>query len=167
MIDLPVNYARVLFDMNLDTEPVEEMRALLTESAELKDALCNPLFRKAEKRRVIDRLFPESTRSFVKVMCDNDDIGCTDEMFDAYDAMVREREETVKAVFTYVTEPDEAQVERLKKKIAKDYNKKNVELELVQDPSLIGGFVLTVEDSVLDQSVKTSMTRLKRHFTER
>lgn len=167
MIDLPVNYARVLFDMNLDPEPVKEMRALLTESAELEDALCNPLFRKAEKRRVIDRLFPESTRSFVKVMCDNDDIGCSGEMFDAYDAMVREREETVKAVFTYVTEPDEAQVERLKKKIAKDYNKKNVELELVHDPSLMGGFVLTVEDSVLDQSVKTSMTRLKRHFTER
>ncbi|MGN1349505.1 MAG: ATP synthase F1 subunit delta [Anaerovoracaceae bacterium] len=167
MIDLPVNYARVLFDMNLDPGQVEEMRALLTESAELEDALCNPLFRKAEKRRVIDRLFPESTRSFVKVMCDNDDIGCSGEMFDAYDAMVRERDETVKAVFTYVTEPDEAQVERLKKKIAKDYNKKNVELELVHDPSLIGGFVLTVEDSVLDQSVKTSMTRLKRHFTER
>lgn len=167
MIDLPVNYARVLFDMNLDPEPVKEMRALLTESAELEDALCNPLFRKAEKRRVIDRLFPESTRSFVKVMCDNDDIGCSGEMFDAYDAMVREREETVKAVFTYVTEPDEAQVGRLKKKIAKDYNKKNVELELVHDPSLMGGFVLTVEDSVLDQSVKTSMTRLKRHFTER
>jgi F-type H+-transporting ATPase subunit delta len=100
-------------------------------------------------------------------MSDNDDIECADEMLDAYDAMIREKEETVKATFAYVTEPDDAQIEQLKKKIAKDYNKKNVVLQLVHDPSLIGGFVLTVEDSVLDQSVKTSMTKLKRHFTER
>jgi F-type H+-transporting ATPase subunit delta len=167
MIDLPVNYAKVLFDMNIESEQIEEMRELLTESAELRDVLINPLFKKAEKRNVIDKLFPQSVRSFVKVMSDNDDIECADEMLDAYDAMIREKEETVKAAFAYVTEPDDAQIEQLKKKIAKDYNKKNVVLQLVHDPSLIGGFVLTVEDSVLDQSVKTSMTKLKRHFTER
>lgn len=167
MIDLPANYARVLFDMNIEAEQVEEMRSLLTESAELTEALMNPLVRKVEKRNVIDKLFSQSVRSFVKVMSDNDDIECAGEMFEAYDAMVRERDETVKATFTYVTKPDDAQIEQLKKKIAKDYNKKNVELELEQDKSLIGGFVLTVGDTVLDQSVKTSMTRLQRHFAER
>lgn len=167
MIDLPVNYARVLFDMNIESEQTEQMRVLLTESKELREALLNPLVRKAEKRSVIDKLFPESVRSFVKVMSDNDDIECIDEMFEAYDAMIREREDTVKAVFTYVTKPDDAQIEQLKKKIAKDHNKKNVVLQLVHDPSIIGGFVLAVGDSVLDQSVKTSMTRLQRHFAER
>ena len=167
MIDLPVNYARVLFDMNIEPEQVEESRALLTESAEIRDALINPLFRKAEKRRVIDKLFPESVRNFVKVMSDNDDMECVDEMFDAYDGFVRESQETVKATLTYVTAPEDDQIEKLKNKIAKDYSKKNVELELVQNPSLIGGFVLTVGGNVLDQSVKTSMTRLQRHFAER
>ena len=167
MIDLPANYARVLFDMNIEAEQVEEMRSLLTESAELTEALMNPLVRKVEKRNVIDKLFSQSVRSFVKVMSDNDDIECAGEMFEAYDAMVRERDETVKATFTYVTKPDDAQIEQLKKKIAKDYKKKNVVLELEQDKSLIGGFVLTVGDTVLDQSVKTSMTRLQRHFAER
>jgi len=167
MIDLPVNYARVLFDMNVESEQIEQMRGLLVESADLRNALIHPLFRKNEKRNVIDKLFPQSVRSFVKVMSDNDDIDCAVEMFDAYDAMVREKANTVTATFTYVTEPDDAQIKQLKKKIAKDYNKKNVDLKLVQDPSLIGGFVLTVEGYVLDQSVKTSMTKLQRHFTER
>ena len=115
MIDLPTNYARVLFDMNIEAEQVEDMRALLTESPELKEALTNPLVRKAEKRNVIDKLFPQSVRSFVKVMSDNDDIECADEMLEAYDAMVRESKSTVKAVFTYVTKPDDAQIEQLKK----------------------------------------------------
>lgn len=167
MIDLPANYARVLFDMNIEAEQTEEMRALLMDSKELRDALSNPLVRKAEKRGIIDKLFPQSVRSFVKVMSDNDDMECIDEMFEAYDAMVREKNETVKAVFTYVTKPDDAQIEQLKKKIAKDYNKKNVILQLEQDESLIGGFVLAVGDTVLDQSVRTSMTKLQRHFAER
>ena len=167
MIDLPVNYARVLFDMNIESEQIEEMRGLLMDSAELRDALIHPLFRKSEKRNVIDRLFPDQVKSFVKVMSDNDDIDQIGEMFEAYDAMVRERENTITGTFTYVTEPDPAQIEALKKKIAADHGKKNVELRLVEDPSLIGGFILSVDGYVLDRSVKTSMTRLQRHFAER
>ena len=167
MIDLPVNYARVLFDMKIESGQIEETRELLTGSPELFDALVNPLVRKSEKRNVIEKLFPQSVQSFVKVMSDNDDVALATEMFDAYDALVRKDNDTVKAVLTYVTKPDDAQIEQLKKKIAKDYNKKNVALQLVEDPSIMGGFILTVEDSVLDQSVKTSMKKLKRHFAER
>ena len=159
MIDLPVNYAKVLFEMDIKSEQVKESRNLLTKSEELRQALTNPLVRKSEKRSVIEKLFPKPVWSFVKVM--------SDEMFEAYDRLVYEKENTVHAVLTYVTKPDDAQIKRLKKKIAKDYNKGNVVLQLVEDPSLIGGFVLTIGDSVLDQSVKTSMKKLKRHFTER
>lgn len=166
MIDLPLNYAKVLFDMNVDTEQLKNARELLGDK-ELLDALESPLVRKAEKRRVIDRLFPESIRNFVKVMSDNGDVSCAAEMFDAYDAMVRDRESTVVATFAYVTKPDDAQVNQLKNRIAKDYGKKHVSLQLVEDPSLIGGFVLTVGDSVLDQSVRTSMAKLKHHFSVR
>lgn len=33
MIDLPLNYARVLYDMNIDPENLNKARSLLTESA--------------------------------------------------------------------------------------------------------------------------------------
>jgi F-type H+-transporting ATPase subunit delta len=106
-------------------------------------------------------------RNFIKVMSDNGDLGIAEDMFGAYDALIRERDGVVYATFAYVTAPDEAQVEKLKSKIAKDHGKQKVELHLVEDRSLIGGFVLTVEDRVLDRSVKTSITRLRRHFAER
>lgn len=167
MIDLPFNYARVLYDGNIASEDLETTRGLLTGELELTDALENPLIRKSEKQRVIDRLFPESVRSFVKVMSDNDDIACAQEMFEAYDELVRRRENTIEAVFTYVTEPDDAQIEGLKAKIAKDYGKKHVDLRLEYDPSIIGGFILSVGENVYDQSIRTSMARMKRHFAER
>ncbi len=167
MIDLPVNYAKVLFEMDFGAEHVEAARRLLTESKELREALTNPLVRKSEKRSVIEKLFPQPMWNFFKVMSDNGDIDCAEEMFAAYDSLELAKRDTIRGVLTYVTKPDDAQIKRLKKKIAKDYNKGNVVLELVEDPSLIGGFVLTIGDSVLDQSVKTSMKKLKRHFTER
>ena len=49
MIDLPLNYARVLYDMNIDPENLNKARSLLTESPELMEALVNPLIRKAQR----------------------------------------------------------------------------------------------------------------------
>ena len=48
MIDLPLNYARVLYDMNIDPENLSTARSLLTESPELVEALVNPLVRRSE-----------------------------------------------------------------------------------------------------------------------
>ena len=36
-----------------------------------------------------------------------------------------------------------------------------------EDPSIIGGFVLSVGEQVYDQSLRTSMAKMKRHFAER
>ncbi len=167
MTNLPDNYARVLFEMEVDPGDIEDARELLTGSEELTEALVSPIISTAEKQRVIDGLFPDSLKNFFKVMSDYGDIGCAGDMFLSYDALVREKAHTISATFAYVTEPDDDQISRLKKKLAKDYNIENVELELIEDKSLIGGFVLTVGDDVLDQSVKTSIQKLRRHFTER
>ena len=160
MIDLPVNYAKVLFDMNVAEADVAESRELM-ESSELMEALNSPIISKSEKRKVIE------VWNCFKVMSHNGDIACAADMFDAYDALIRERESTIEATFTYVTKPEDAQIEQLKQKIASKYGKSIVNLKLVEDSSLIGGFVLEVGESVLDQSVRTSMTKLKRHFAVR
>ena len=160
MMDLPFNYARVLYDEKISSKDLKKMRELLTGAPELSDALDNPLIRRSEKRSVIEKLFPKSVQSFVKVMSDNGDIACAPEMFEAYDELVRKQENTIEAVFTYVTEPDDAQIDR-------DYGKDRVDLKLECDPSIIGGFILTVGEKVYDQSIRTSMARMKRHFAER
>ena len=106
-------------------------------------------------------------RNFVKVISDNGDIALVGEMFQTYDQLVLDRENKVRATFTYVTKPDDAQVEKLKRLICKQYGKDGVELTLQEDPSLVGGFILTVGDSVLDKSLKTAILRMQRHFAVR
>lgn len=160
------NYAKVLIDMNIADDDMAAMRALLADEA-VFEALGNPFVSRKNKQSVIDKLFPAAVCNFVKVMSDNGDIALCGDMFQAYDQMVLDRKNMVRATFTYVTKPDDAQVEKLKKLICKQYGKDGVELTLQEDPSLVGGFILSVGDSVLDKSIRTAILKMQRHFAVR
>lgn len=160
------NYAKVLMDMAVAGEDIEAMRALLEDKA-LYEALENPFVSRGEKHRVIDQLFPAAVHNFIKVMSDNGDIALWGDMMNAYDALALEGRNMIRATFSYVTKPDDAQVEKLKARICRDYGKAGVELTLEEDPALVGGFVLTVGDSVLDKSIRTAIHKMQRHFAVR
>ena len=160
------NYAKVLMEMHVAEEDIAAMRALLADEA-LYEALENPFVSRQNKHSVIEKLFPAAVCNYVKVMSDNGDIVHAGDMLNAYDALVREQNNVARATFTYVTKPDDAQVEKLKAFVCRKYGKTSVELELVEDASLVGGFILTVGDSVLDKSLKTAIHKMQRHFAVR
>ena len=60
---------RVLFELSPKAESVKASRELFESCDELKDALASPAVEIKEKEKVIDRLFPEDMRNFLKVMC--------------------------------------------------------------------------------------------------
>ena len=160
------NYAKVLIDMNFAAEDIETMRALLADE-NVAEVLGNPFINHKEKHAVIEKLFPAAVCNFIKVMSDNGDIALSGEMLQTYDALMLDRNDMVRATFKYVTKPDDAQVEQLKAMICKRYGKKDVELALEEDTSLVGGFILTVGDSVLDKSLRTAILKMQRHFAVR
>lgn len=163
---LPDNYATVLDGMNVPQEAIDEARSLL-DNKELRAALEHPFYSKEDKRNVIDKLFPAEIKNFIKVVSDNGDVAAADDIFEAYAALQRKKNNSCRAVFTYVTKPDDTQIAKLKKVICKQYNKSDVELSLKEDDSLVGGFILQVDDFVLDKSLKTAMLNMKRHFAAR
>lgn len=160
------NYAKVLMDLRAADADVEMMRALLKNN-DLRTALENPFVDRRAKHRIITQLFPAALCDFVKVMSDNGDIVLADELLNAYDRLALERDNKVHAEFTYVTKPDDAQIEKLKALICRQYGKSGVELTLKEDASLVGGFILAVGDSVLDKSIRTAIHKMQRHFAVR
>ena len=153
------NYAKVLMDMNIAPEKVDDMRALLTNEM-VYEALANPFVSRPNKHSVIEKLFPEAVWNFVKVMSDNGDIVLAEDMFQTYDQLALDAKNVARATFTYVTKPDDAL-------ICRQYGKDGVELTLQEDPSLVGGFILAVGDSVLDKSIRTAILKMQRHFAVR
>lgn len=162
MTQRDVNYGKVLFEMGVSKESINHARTLLNENHELLSALSNPVIKKSEKAAVIDRLFDKEIAGFLKVLCENAYIENIEEVFKAYDELVLESKNMICATLRYVTKPSDAQLEGIKQMICKKYNKVDVLLQLEEDASLMGGFVLKVEDTEYDKSVKGKLLHLQK-----
>lgn len=162
MTERDVNYAKVLLALHLPEEVISETKQLLNESDELLAALSNLSIKKQEKEAIIDRLFNKDIASFLKVLCKNHYIEKIEDIFKAYDELILESKNMMSATLSYVTKPSEAQIEGFKQMICKKYNKVDVLLQLKEEKSLIGGFILKVGDTEYDKSLKGKITHLQK-----
>lgn len=161
------NYGKVMFQLGISKEVVDETRNILLESKELFKALTNPAVKKSEKHNVIDNIFDGQIKNSLKVICDNDEMENVFLILDSFDKCVLDRESTIEALFTYVEMPDEAQLHSIKDIICKKYNKADVVFCMKQDKSLIGGFTLLVDGVLYDKSVKGKVLGLTKHLARR
>jgi len=166
MTNHAMNYAKALFDLNISDGIVQNSRDIL-ENRELLDALCNPSIKKSEKHAVIDTVFNHEIINFLKVLCDNDCMEFISQIIDQYESIVLEGKNIIRATITFVTRPDDDQLEKLKEFVCKKYNKGNVLLELKEDSSLLGGFILSVGDMEYDKSIKGTLLSLHKTLIRR
>ena len=164
---ISMTYGQVLFELGMKKESLQKAQDMLHENKELLRALENPMITKKEKENVVDKLFSDDLKSFLKIVCDNDDIDCFDEAVEYYDELKRKTDKIIKAEFDYVTMPKDEQLERIKQYLMKQYQADKVDLTLKEDADLIGGFVLKVGDHVYDNSLKGKMRKLHQKLTWR
>ena len=161
---ISMTYGQVLFELGMKKESLQKAQDMLHENKELLRALENPMITKKEKENVVDKLFSDDLKSFLKIVCDNDDIDCFDEY---YDELKRKTDKIIKAEFDYVTMPKDEQLERIKQYLMKQYQADEVDLTLKEDKDLIGGFMLKVGDHVYDNSLSGKMRKLQQKLTWR
>lgn len=162
-----MSYGQALFDLKVSKEDRENASKILKESTELREALANPTISKEEKEKVIDELFSPEIRNFIKVICRNDDAPCLQEAFDYCEELIQKKKRILTGTLFYVTRPGEEQLERIKEYLKKEYQAEQVELELKEDASLIGGFILKVQDKVLDRSLRGKLEKMKQNLAWR
>jgi F-type H+-transporting ATPase subunit delta len=78
----------------------------------------------------------------------------------AYQKMVDDLENVIRARVTAAIALDEAAQERLRRTL-EQLTRSSVVMEVEEDPSIIGGIVARVGDLVLDGSVRTQLFSLK------
>ncbi len=157
-------YARLLLELELPAAVLDEVRALAAEP-ELRAALENPVYDRGEKKAVVGRLFPVEVRPFFRTLCDHGDYSLLPEILDRYDELARQRDGRAKVTFTCCHSPTEDQRRRLEALVCRLFRKTAVEWHEVRDPAILGGFILTVDDWVLDKSLRTAAEDLRRHVT--
>lgn len=155
-------YAKILFSRNIKAQAIQQMTQLLTDFEVLTEVLSNPCVKRQEKESVIDALFDKEITSFLKVLCENQVLPLFSQIMEAYEALVLEDKNILKAKFTYAIKPDDKELEVIKKMLIEKYKKAGVELMIEQDDSLIGGYILTVGNTEYNKSIKGALSQMQK-----
>jgi F-type H+-transporting ATPase subunit delta len=167
MIQAAINYGQVLYERSISEEVIEETALAFHTEPELKRVLCSPVIKKKSKYRIIEQIFSTDIRNFLKVLVDRRDMDLVEDIFQAWRTYTCMQEGILEASLYYVEKPQEEQIQNIKQMLCEKYDKKAVRLRLIEDPGLIGGFILRVGDVETDWSLKGRLRLLEQKIMRR
>lgn len=169
-------YAKSLIDLAVETKQLEEVRKDML----LIKSVCNtnhdfvlllesPVVKTDKKMAIFKTIFEgkisNTTQAFLNIIAAKRREGYIDDIAKAFDDQYKLH----KNITTVTVETAVALDAKLKQEIL-TLVKKSVtgEIDLVEKvvPSLIGGFILTINDKQVDQSVKRKLNDLRKNFSD-
>lgn len=175
--DIAKRYAKALFDIAREEDAIEAIydelkgfSSLLKESKELAEFFANPVFDTAEKASVMGEILREIKVSaiasnFLRLLVDKNRIGVIGEIENCYrrymDDVLNKVRVDVKTAFPLSSELSA----RIKKQM-EGLTGKNVEMIVNEDPSLVGGVVIGVGDTLYDGSIRAQLNSIRELIKE-
>ena len=166
-------YAKALLQIGIDDGNYErlgrEVRALaraIRSSLELAQALSNPAFPRAERenvlRAVLQRLgASQMVVNFARLLLERERTAALPDISRELDVMIDARAGRVTAQVTSAAPLDAAQRDRLTRALEQMSGKK-VDVQIAQDPALLGGVIAKLGDTVYDGSLRTQLENMRR-----
>ena len=146
---------------------VDQAKSLLLiwkDSPEFSAAMSSPVLEIESKKDVLEKLFAgKVTPSFLnlmKLLADRQRIGLLDSVLERLLELYREQRNIALVTVTSATSLSEEQQTELLKKVQSVASTDKLEVNLKVDPSLIGGFVLSVGSKIIDASLSGQVRRL-------
>ncbi len=172
---IPVRYAKALFESAVNQNLLERIyddMQLLSEACktnEMKDLLKSPIIIPSEKKRIFHVLFDKQlhklTLALIDMMINNGReafLPSTARLF--FKKTLEYQGITEPILITAV--PVKAEIKKqISDFIGKKFNTK-VRLKESIDPEIIGGFVLKVNDYLIDASIKTRLKKIKQNLAQ-
>jgi F-type H+-transporting ATPase subunit delta len=170
-------YAEALFEaarerdeLEIVLDELQEFGDALEESEELRLFYYGGQIPEREKRRAIDALtegMALSTRNFLKILSDNGREEILDEVLLRYEELVKEHLGRVEVEVTTAVELTDDEVERIKERLARSLEGREVILQTSVDPNILGGAVFRFGGRMIDSSIRGRLASLREEMLER
>ena len=170
-------YAEALFEAARERDELEEVleelqefETALEESEELRLFFYGSQIPEREKRRAIDALtegMSLTTRNFLKVLSDNGREEIFEEILLRYEELVKEYLGKVEVAVTTAVELSEEQLDRMKERLGRSLEGREVILQTSVDPNILGGAVFQYGGRMIDSSVRGRLEGLREEMLER
>ncbi len=174
---VPDTYAAALFEVVVEDgdvvklcEEYNEVVDMFKQMPDFYEIYNTPKISKEEKKQVIDKVFKGKIDplllNYLKVLIDKRRTNCVKAAFSAFEDMVKYHQNMAQAVVTSVVPLTAEQTEQLTAQLFK-LTGRNVTIENVIDPALVGGLMIQVGDQIIDSSVRRKIVDLKDMLIER
>jgi F-type H+-transporting ATPase subunit delta len=145
-------------------EQAKDLLAVLNSSPELQAALSSPVLEPDAKTAALATLFNDrvtpSVQNLLKLLADRQRLPMLDAVLIRFLELYRELRNITLAKVTSAAVLTEEQQAQLNQKVQAIAGSKAVEFDLVVDPSLIGGFIVSMGSQVIDASLSGQVRRL-------
>jgi len=168
-------YARALFEvaqeqgkLDLVREQLGQFAGALNENGDLRVFFFSPYFSTEEKkdglRRALDGA-DEAIVNFLEALLERHRMPVIFRIRDAYERLWDQENQTLPVEVTSAVDLDAATVKSIGERIGEQTGQR-VELTSKVDPSILGGIVLRVGNSILDASIKHRLDQLRKHVAQ-
>lgn len=159
-------YVTALLKANVSADDIDKTDSVIKAAPEVSEILDNPAVSHDEKAAAVNELFPASVREFLLSVAENQEIASFAEIAKAYHEALDKKNNIATATVTCVTEPSDEQLDGLKAFVCKETGAADAKIELVKDPSIIGGFIIQVGNKQYDRSLKSKLSSIKEELTK-
>ncbi|MCT0225725.1 ATP synthase F1 subunit delta [Synechococcus sp. CS-1328] len=145
-------------------EQARQILALWNESDDLREALTSPVIEIEAKKSALQALFEEQVTptflNLLKLLADRQRIEVLDAVLERLLELYRQQNRIALATVTSATQLGAEQLAQITSKIKTVAATEQVEVVQKVDPSLIGGFTVSVGSQVIDASLSGQVRRL-------
>jgi len=170
-------YARAFFEIAKEEKQIElyyneldQFASVISQNKSLKDFLANPVFEQAAKKGVVEGVIAKlklsgMTVSFLRLLVDKKRIDILEDIVVCYcqlmDEALKKVRVNVKTAFALSDELRSLISANLEKALGK-----TVDMTVEQDPTLLGGVVIGVGDTLYDGSIKNQLNNMRNLLGE-
>lgn len=165
-------YGHALFEIaksegkeDIFLQELGEVSNILNNNLELREFLIHPSIPYGDKKKVIkqifkDRVDPEITR-LVTTLLEHDRVEQIRRVYYDYKYLVYKERGMKIAYATTAVEMTEKEIEEIKKRLSNKY-KKEIEVQNIVDPEVIGGVYLRLGGKVIDGTIRGKLQDMKK-----
>jgi F-type H+-transporting ATPase subunit delta len=166
-------YARSLFQVAQEQGKLDVVREELGQVSETLESnhdmrlfFFSPYFSTEEKREGLRQTIEGAdpvTMNLLDVLVENHRLPLVPRIRREYERLWRDANDLLPVTVTSAVELDDAVVTRISEEIGRQTGRK-VELTRTVDPSIVGGFIVRVGNSILDSSIKNRLENLRKQI---
>lgn len=170
-------YATALFELALEEHAIDAVRddlgrfdALIADSPDLQRLVRSPVFTAEEQTKALTAVLDKAgidglAVRFLKVVSSNRRLFAVRDMIRGFRTLVASHKGETSATVTVAEKPSEAHLAAIKDAL-KAVTKKDVQVEVKVDPSIIGGLIVKLGSRMVDTSLRTKLNAIKHAMKE-